>query len=415
MYLRLLRWSIQSRYLRRTIRVSWRKTKRILGGAIGSVPRLRALFLVGGVFVISVFVQVGFGVQAVNPMTEAGHAITWFTLAAMYAGVAVVVLEHIRPPKLWARCVVIAACEVAIVLGYLLAVNWVMAKANESAWNQMSKDARDGKVLALQYKWYREQKTTTASVVQPDHPNPSVVYLPMATVTKPRPALPPPAPLVAVAVSTVDDKTNNITYNLSYGTQAKSWTDVISNCDPSIKCYPEQNIPNNPIPFNVGPKGWGRVIFTVFNIGEVVVKNPSISVSLGTGKTGVSIDRPSQHQPSNSGHVLLEYSSKETLDIVPFSKTHTGTDFAADITVAPDIKGFVILFRIWSETLESHVVSVYFQVVRDNQAAIKCLYSTCGASSILSSVSRNRYGFLRPLKRNSISSRGSSETWAAAL
>jgi len=86
-----------------TIQRYSRTIKKRLAGELWSIPKIKTLFLVFGALCIPVLIAIGFGVQAVNPVTEAGHAMGWFTLVAIYAGVAVVVLEDIRPPKLWPR------------------------------------------------------------------------------------------------------------------------------------------------------------------------------------------------------------------------------------------------------------------------------------------------------------------------
>lgn len=129
-----------------------------LTGELWSVPKIRRIFLAFGVLCVPTCIAIGFAVQAINPMTEQAHAIVWFTLAAAYAGISVVVLEDIRPPKLWARCVVVVCLEIAIIVFLHQSLGWLSDKAGETAEVSISKDAYESRMLGMYYKWARSQQ-----------------------------------------------------------------------------------------------------------------------------------------------------------------------------------------------------------------------------------------------------------------
>lgn len=161
-------------------------TKNALNRELWSVPKIRTSFQVFGTFAIPILIAVGFGVQAVNPMTEEFHAVLWFSAAALCAGVVVAVMKDIRPPKAWARVLVICALEGAIVGSLHYSLKWVSEKADEAALGYMIRDSGASHLLAMESKWNQHraesattaQMTTQASVV-------SVPQLPRRLIREP--------------------------------------------------------------------------------------------------------------------------------------------------------------------------------------------------------------------------------------
>ena len=124
-----------------------------LTGEVVSVPQIRALFLVMALPTIPILITIGFAVQSVDVMTEGAHASVFFSLAGIYAGISVVVLEDIRPPKRWAQVFVIVSLELAIIVALYLSLGWVFEKEENAAWEKMVKDAHDSRVMGIEQKW----------------------------------------------------------------------------------------------------------------------------------------------------------------------------------------------------------------------------------------------------------------------
>ena len=60
----------------------------------------------------------------------------------------------------------------------------------------------------------------------------------------------------------------------------------------------------------------------------------------------------------------IEFLSNFNTDILPFSKSHSPTEYAADVTVDPLVDRFELGFRIYADNMPSHLVLLPVQVVR---------------------------------------------------
>lgn len=336
-----------------------------LTGEVYKIPRIRAIFLVGALPCIPVLIAIGLAVQAVDVMTEVQHAAVFFALAAAYAGIAVMVLEDIRPKKAWAKVFVITGCEIAILLALYMSLGWLSRKADAVAWVNMVKETHDSVALALQYKWYRESLKEFQSRPAVATPQPQIQYRQQPSSASSA-IVPPPMGVVEVGIGTGNDDAKHVSSDVDPNRiDATTWLEHIRNCTKPAICYWEDDIRTRTIELNVGAKGWARIFFEVFNIGSATIPHPTAEIMLGSGLRGVSIDRIDQRHNYDSGNISLELNPKETLDILPYNKTRTGYDYGADISVDPTMSTITLLFRIYAENLEAHVVIVKCRIVRD--------------------------------------------------
>ena len=113
----------------------------------------------------------------------------WFTLAAIYSGIAVILLEDIRPPKLWARCLVTALIELSVFLALHQSLAWILDKATEASFVTMGKDAYESKILGLEVKWQRnvQQAPNYSPASASTSTRPSRLDKPQRTVSAQKP------------------------------------------------------------------------------------------------------------------------------------------------------------------------------------------------------------------------------------
>lgn len=335
-----------------------------LTGEVIKIPRVRAIFLVGALPCIPLLIGIGLAVQAVDVMAEVQHAAIFFALAAAYAGIAVVVLEDIRPDKPWAQVFVIAGCELAILLALYMALGWLNKKADAMAWGIMVRETQDSKTVALQYRWYADSlkgsqsRASTQTIVIPQVP----IWYRKET---PPAVSPPPMGAVEVSIGIGDDDMRNISSRVDPNKPNITWLDNMRNCVKPMVCYWEDDIRTRTIDLNVGAKGWARIFFEVFNVGSVTIPHPTAEIMLGSGLRGISIDRIDQRHKYDSGNISLEFNPKETLDLLPYDKARTGYDYVADVTFDPTMSVVTLLFRIYAENLQVHAVILKCRLIRD--------------------------------------------------
>ena|ERR1022692_3504771 len=129
------------------------KVEKFIKVEICSIPKIRQWVGVLAALCIPGFTGLGFGVLEANPMTEVFHATIWFSLAALYAGICIAVMKDIRPPKVWARALVICALEIAVIVSLHYSLKWVLQKADDFAFSMMIKDASDSRLMGMENKW----------------------------------------------------------------------------------------------------------------------------------------------------------------------------------------------------------------------------------------------------------------------
>jgi len=370
MLLRLLRWSIQWRYF-------WPKEKnRLRYGFIEfplslcryhivSVPKFRHVFLFLGVPIVGLATAFAFGVQSVAVITEVRHATLWFTLAAMYLAICVAVADPIKPKGVLAKVFVIGGLEAAVVLGYLLVTGWVSAKASDAAWNVMTKDAHESKVFAFQTRLQMEARAAALSKIATTSSSVSPVKQVTVIREKPEPA-PQPAskiPQVTVGVAVGGDLSDHIHFNVVPG-GGESWNDQLAKCV-NAQCYTENWVLTYPIPLHLGDRGWARIAFLVYNIGDVKIEHATSLISVVSPTSGVSIDRRDQRHSYEQGNQTVESPATTTEDIITFSQSDAPYAFMVDVTVSPLVRRVSLLFRIFSNDLKVHYVPVTLDVDRD--------------------------------------------------
>ena len=101
----LLRWRIQFWYWLENLPL---RLAAVLFWKMASVPRLRRIAVRGTVFTVPIFLACAFGTQSVSPVRDVFNATVFFALAALWAAIAILLWEDVRPDKPWAKVFVIA-------------------------------------------------------------------------------------------------------------------------------------------------------------------------------------------------------------------------------------------------------------------------------------------------------------------
>jgi len=165
---------------------------------------------------------------------------------------------------------------------------------------------------------------------------------------------------VAVGLALGDDSL----VNSSFVGDITSWEEQLRHCYKPPTCYTEKDIPN-PININIGPKGWARVIFVVYNTSDIVIQHPAVYVMGITGQDALVKFSRADRRPGTG--ISLEFPPSENVDLVPFKTAMGAYDFPVDITVDNSVQEFSLGFRIFAEKLPNKVMRLQFHVVRQLQ------------------------------------------------
>lgn len=165
---------------------------------------------------------------------------------------------------------------------------------------------------------------------------------------------PTPAAKVGIGIGVGDDKT----VTARYFAVKQPWELQALVC-PGMRCYLEGKI-SKPIDLNIGQKGWARVIYSVYNISDLLIPHPTVMIS---SSYDVNIAEANQ-QPD--GHSVAF--SRTTEDLVPYAKSSVGYSWAVDVMPDKETQVFAMTFSIFSANLTVHRMTTVFRVARPTQA-----------------------------------------------
>lgn len=144
------------------------------------------------------------------------------------------------------------------------------------------------------------------------------------------------------------------------GADERIGLDAVADCTkPYYKCFTEKQIIKDEIVFNVGSKGWGRMIFRIMNFGEVKLVNTFIHI---WSPSPVSFEYPPAPNPKRMPRNVLEI--VDGYDIYPFKISKAATAVPVDITVPISINHFRIFFKIFGDNMKAHEIALRIKVNR---------------------------------------------------
>jgi hypothetical protein len=170
-------------------------------------------------------------------------------------------------------------------------------------------------------------------------------------------------PSIESMIAVGNDNAKQVHYSVK---ETDLWIDQERHCSIPLRCIPERDIKSaEPIELNVGEKGWARIFLVLYDVGGSDVPHPSVSIAIASlGTTNVSLDRIDQRSNYNSGNAKVSFTPNETLDLIRWSKSRSGYEYAIDATVGPTVETFMLRFNIFSTNLEAHTVLAMFRVER---------------------------------------------------
>jgi hypothetical protein len=175
---------------------------------------------------------------------------------------------------------------------------------------------------------------------------------------------PPPEGEVAVVLAIGDDNAVNPSMKLypsKIGMAVPSFE-----CAAPFICYTEDQLKTTRVTLNFKAKKYRRLFFVVGNSSAALISRATVKINispLDDTVKGISLYRPGQARDSQQ-HVEVQFHENETTEIVPYSRTSTGNDFAVDLEVEEGSRqNFVVLFGVFAANLTLHVVSVDVHVV----------------------------------------------------
>jgi preprotein translocase subunit SecG len=174
------------------------------------------------------------------------------------------------------------------------------------------------------------------------------------------PAQPPAAELV---VATGNDMSENLSYQYKAG---YSWIDEAKNCTPPFKCYPDFLLPTHNVELHIGPKGWARMFFVLYNTGGTPLTNANVAVNLSQGH-GVSINRMGDHHPlGDSNYIVQEFKAPMNIDkLLPYKNSQSGYNYICDLVVDRTIGHFNLGVRVYGDNMEAKVFVFRVDVISD--------------------------------------------------
>ncbi len=194
----------------------------------------------------------------------------------------------------------------------------------------------------------------------------------VAPPATPRPAnapapQPPPEGKVVVELAIGDDNASNISMKLD---PAKIGTTIPSfDCLAPFTCYSEDQLKATSTELDFTGKKYRRLFFAVANPSVALISKSTVQIALSplddiAGLKGVSLYRPNQGRDGQQ-HDAVEYNQNETVDLVPYSRTHSAVDFVVDLEVDEgSAQNFVVVFGVSAANLTLHVVPVTIHIVR---------------------------------------------------
>jgi hypothetical protein len=173
------------------------------------------------------------------------------------------------------------------------------------------------------------------------------------------PTIPPPQVELLIAVGDDDAEYLQFTYKAK-----DNWMDEERSCIRPFKCYPKRDLDSRPVEMDVGAKHWGRMFFAIYNTGGSTLVHPRIKINLANGHD-ISIDRKGQRHPANgNSNIVVEFFANETQDILPFSKSHSGYQYVADVTVGSIlVDNFILGFTVFGDNFEARTILIKVKVV----------------------------------------------------
>jgi len=136
--------------------------------------------------------------------------------------------------------------------------------------------------------------------------------------------------------------------------------DSIVDCsNPRYTCFSEEELKTARLIFDVGNKGWGRLIFRFKNIGGEKLLHPVTHIE---SSEPISIESATRPNPARFPRNVLDIS--DASDIYPFSIADAQAALPVDITVPPSVSRFDLRLNTFSENMQSHKASFHFEVKR---------------------------------------------------
>ena len=149
---------------------------------------------------------------------------------------------------------------------------------------------------------------------------------------------------------------------LTLGADKGIGTDAVVDCrKPSYVCLDESDIKKDHgrITFDIGQKGWGRLIFRIKNSGEAKLVHPMSHIF---SSSPVLITYAPAPDPSHKPPNVLEITGGN--DIYPFSKSQANVDTPIDIVVPPGLNSFDLTYRIFGDNMKAYDLRLICEVSR---------------------------------------------------
>jgi hypothetical protein len=135
--------------------------------------------------------------------------------------------------------------------------------------------------------------------------------------------------------------------------------DPIVDCKkPIYTCLSADQIGRQPLVFDVGTKGWGRIILRVKNVGDQRLLHPVTHIE---SSQPISIDYAANPNPERLPRNVLDITGD---DISPFSLSEAEVAIPIDVTVLPDTMRFDLDLNIFGDNMKAHKVTFHFDIAR---------------------------------------------------
>jgi len=125
-------------------------------------------------FLVPIFIGIGFAVQSVDVVGDSSRAIWWFIGAAIMASMLVLVWEEIAAIPKWHRIAVTVLLEILVIETFFAGSRWVARKAEAAADASIRDNADRTREMGMYSSWLKSQSQPqhVASRSQPITPQP---------------------------------------------------------------------------------------------------------------------------------------------------------------------------------------------------------------------------------------------------